>query len=86
MKAVHIDGLLAVTIACCGFAVSYLDNDESFKYVAPQLRFWTIGAFGFVNAGCAALLFFRNKTYSERSDASSKISMTVTETEEEKTK
>jgi hypothetical protein len=65
IKPIHIDGFLVVAIACCGFSVSYLDSDESFKYVPALLRFWTIFGFGFMNAGCAALLFLRNKTYSE---------------------
>lgn len=87
MKPVHIDGVLAVTIACCGFAQSYLDNDESFKYFQhPELRFWIIGIFGFLNAGCAALLFFRNKTYSERGDNKQKLSVSVTESSTESPK
>lgn len=66
LRPVHVDGLLVVCIACCGFSVSYLDSDDSFKYFKDAtLRFWMIYCFGVVNAGCAALLFLRKNSYDE---------------------
>lgn len=70
MSGVFLDGMLAVIVGCCGFAIADLSSDESFKYVTPAVfRYWIVFGFGFINAGCVSLMFFRNKAMSEHLNA-----------------
>lgn len=69
-KAVWVDGSLYVSIAVCGFVVTFFSGDDVYKYVNPYVIFWTKAVFGSIAAGAGALKMFRSNTFAESQNES----------------
>lgn len=69
IKPVVIDGGLYVIIALCAYAETTLKGDDSYKYMAAWLVWYSKGVFGFIGAGALALKMFRDKSYANHREA-----------------
>lgn len=63
VRSVNIDALLYTYTAFGGALITYLSTDDSYKYIDPITRFWTIAIVGSSISGLNALKAFRSQTY-----------------------
>lgn len=61
----HLDAILYVLIAVCGFVATILGSDEANKMFTSQVLFWFKLSNGSLLAGVTALKMYRSTAFSD---------------------